>query len=351
MKIDTSAEAVARVLALATQGKPVQFNPQFCEEAKGAKAHDWDTSHDLSVIRADGSRYKIGHFRHADDALFDQLARELVPALSRDLEAMRAEREEAIKILEGVAIPLAAGFPDEGDTLVRRAKRVADGLEIHRQGTIDLIDRMSDRSKVAELERNAAIARAEQAEADADSWKTRADLSQAAIAAKNAQILDLIEALRRRTDGEICGCGVDNPTDVCLSHYDVIEAVVRNRVQAAIATAMMGAAEHLYQLMMDNSDEALQAQIDCLLADMTLDGNPNLAAYFRDKLIASIPTDATAALEERDKQVRDEVLESAAVIAAKEGVYPELNVWNDGPDWYQHGKRIAAAIRAMKGGA
>jgi hypothetical protein len=102
MTIDTSADAVAKVLALATQGKPVQFNPQFCEEAKGAKAHDWDTSHDLSVIRADGSRYKIGHFRHADDALFDQLARELVPALSRDLEAMRAEREEAIAALEAV---------------------------------------------------------------------------------------------------------------------------------------------------------------------------------------------------------------------------------------------------------
>lgn len=183
MTIDTSAEAVARVLALATQGKPVQFNPQFCEEAKGAKAHDWDTSHDLSVIRADGSRYKIGHFRHADDALFDQLARELVPALSRDLEAMRAEREEAIKILEGVAIPLAAGFPDEGDTLVRRAKRVADGLEIHSQGTIDLIDRMSDRSKVAELERNAAIARAEQAEARVVELEAeRAEIGKASVA-------------------------------------------------------------------------------------------------------------------------------------------------------------------------
>ncbi len=122
------------------------------------------------------------------------------------------------------------------------------------------------------------------------------DELQAAIAAKNAQIIDLIEALRKRSNGELCGCGVDNPTDVCLSHYDVIEAVVRNRVQAAIAAAMMGAAEHLYQLMMDNSDEALQAQIDCLLADMTLDGNPNLAAYFRDKLIASIPTDAATTL-------------------------------------------------------
>lgn len=73
-------------------------------------------------------------------------------------------------------------------------------------------------------------------------------------------------------------------------------ADVEAYTQSAIAAAMRGAAEHLYQLMMDNSDEALQAQIDCLLADMTLDGSPNLAAYFRDKLIASIPTDAATTL-------------------------------------------------------
>jgi len=96
-----------------------------------------------------------------------------------------------------------------------------------------------------------------------------------------------------------------------------IEAVVRNRVQAAIAAAMMGAAEHLYQLMMDNSDEALQAQIDCLLADMTLEGNPNLAAYYRDKLIASIPSNATTALE------------AALMGAYKEG-------WSDGAANYHH---------------
>ena len=122
--IDTSAEAVAKVLSLATQGKPVQFNPQFCEEAKGTKAQDWDTSHDLSVIRADGSRYKIGHFRHADDALFDQLARELVPALSRDLEQARQDIAD-----------------------LRQAVRYAN-----------------DHADQAKSERDAAIARAEQAE-------------------------------------------------------------------------------------------------------------------------------------------------------------------------------------------
>lgn len=41
--------------------------------------------------------------------------------------------------------------------------------------------------------------------------------------------------------------------------------------------------------------------------------------------------------------------ERCATIAEREGVYPELNVYAGGPEWYRHGKRIAAAIR--KGGA
>jgi hypothetical protein len=146
-----------------------------------------------------------------------------------------------------------------------------------------------------------AIARAEQAEADADSWKTRADLSQAAIAGKNAQILDLIEALRRRTDGEICGCGVDNPTDVCLSHYDVIEAVVRNRVQVAIAAAMMGAYKEGW------SDGAANCHHD---RNETPDDGWLISDTYK-----SIPADAAAALEAVKAQVRDDTVRSAAIAA------------------------------------
>jgi hypothetical protein len=40
-------------------------------------------------------------------------------------------------------------------------------------------------------------------------------------------------------------------------------------------------------------------------------------------------------------------LEEAARVAEREGVYPELNVYNGGPEWYRHGRDIAAAIRAM----
>ena len=38
--------------------------------------------------------------------------------------------------------------------------------------------------------------------------------------------------------------------------------------------------------------------------------------------------------------------EACAKVCETHGVYPELNVWNGGPDWYKHGKDCAAAIRA-----
>ena len=38
--------------------------------------------------------------------------------------------------------------------------------------------------------------------------------------------------------------------------------------------------------------------------------------------------------------------EEAAKIAETAGVYPELNIFGGGPEWYRHGKRIAAAIRS-----
>jgi len=38
--------------------------------------------------------------------------------------------------------------------------------------------------------------------------------------------------------------------------------------------------------------------------------------------------------------------EACAKVAEALGVHPTLNVYNGGPDWYKHGKEIAAAIRA-----
>ena len=38
--------------------------------------------------------------------------------------------------------------------------------------------------------------------------------------------------------------------------------------------------------------------------------------------------------------------EACAKVSETLGVHPALNVYNGGPEWYKHGKEIAAAIRA-----
>ena len=38
----------------------------------------------------------------------------------------------------------------------------------------------------------------------------------------------------------------------------------------------------------------------------------------------------------------------AVEVAKTKGVYPELNVWNGGPEWYRHGQEIASAIAALE---
>ena len=44
--------------------------------------------------------------------------------------------------------------------------------------------------------------------------------------------------------------------------------------------------------------------------------------------------------------VRADEREACAKLCESMGVYPELNVWNGGPDWYKRQKECAAAIRA-----
>lgn len=96
---DISKEAVDRMLDGVTAGRAVQFHPTYCPEAKDAPVHEWDTSHQVSVIRSDGSRYRIAEFRHASDAAFYCAARELVPALSARLAEVERERDDLRKCL------------------------------------------------------------------------------------------------------------------------------------------------------------------------------------------------------------------------------------------------------------
>ena len=80
----------------ATEGRWVQFHPRYCPEAKGTPFSDWDSSHDMSAIRADdGTRYKLATFRHASDAFFAQEARRLLPAMR---DALRAAVAPAVRV-------------------------------------------------------------------------------------------------------------------------------------------------------------------------------------------------------------------------------------------------------------
>ena len=110
--------AAARALVdAATQGRAVQFHPHYCPEAKGAKVEDWDTSHDLSVIRDDGSRYKIGSFRHAADAMFDQWCRHKVPAILDALAAAEARAADLTAKLEAVTDAIDGIYVYANDTM------------------------------------------------------------------------------------------------------------------------------------------------------------------------------------------------------------------------------------------
>jgi hypothetical protein len=86
----TPAEAQA-MLDAATPGKRVQFHGSYCKEAVGTPFTDWDTSHEVSVIRVDGSRLKLAQYKHAGDAALSQAA----PDLARAFIAATARAEAA----------------------------------------------------------------------------------------------------------------------------------------------------------------------------------------------------------------------------------------------------------------
>ena len=58
------------------------------------------------------------------------------------------------------------------------------------------------------------------------------------------------------------------------------------------------------------------------------------------------PTDYQNKLKAFEALVRADEREACAKKAETLGVHPALNVFAGGPDWYKHGKEIAAAIRA-----
>lgn len=83
-------EELAKLAAAATPGRRVQFHPSYCPEAEGTPFSEWDSIHDMSVILPDGTRYKLAHYRHADDAALSQAAHDMATLIARQDEALKA---------------------------------------------------------------------------------------------------------------------------------------------------------------------------------------------------------------------------------------------------------------------
>lgn len=94
--VDTIKNAIETVLSKMTPGRAVKFHPNCCDEAVGADVSEWDTSHDVSVILKDGRRYRVATFKHAVDAWFYQQARDIVPAILAEREALKQRLELAL---------------------------------------------------------------------------------------------------------------------------------------------------------------------------------------------------------------------------------------------------------------
>jgi hypothetical protein len=118
-------------------------------------------------------------------------------------------------------------------------------------------------------------------------------------------------------------------------------------VQALLAVKLEDAAGVLVRVVDALSLSAKQA--DAVGHDTSADMD-RFAAQMVEGCLAPIRAlttpDMAQALADRDARIRREERERAAMVAENEGVHPLLNVFNGGPDWYRHGKRIAAAIRA-----
>ena len=170
-------EAVKALLDGATPGRRVQFHGSYCPEAVGTPFTDWDTSHDVSVIRPDGSRYRLAHYKHASDAYLSQMA----PDLARALLDARAELAQA-RAAQAATIERAAEMAAEiHSSLAAAIHSLADPSGVEALAALRAErDRMNQWRETAIVERDIyseerddALARLAAAEAEAQKREAR----------------------------------------------------------------------------------------------------------------------------------------------------------------------------------
>ena len=164
---DLTDEAVKALLDGATPGRRVQFHGSYCPEAVGTPFTDWDTSHDMSVIRPDGSRYRLAHYKHASDAYLSQMAPDLARALlDARAELARVKTDAAVAVAE--AIRRAAENKEQLDIWaqeileglsfadVLKITSYDDKIEAHNmvgRGLVDVILNLAPADALAEVQR------------------------------------------------------------------------------------------------------------------------------------------------------------------------------------------------------
>jgi hypothetical protein len=94
---DMTPEKAQALLDGATSGRRVQFHGSYCKEAEGTPFTDWDTSHEMSVIRTDGTRYRLAHYKHASDAYLSQMAPDLARAYIAQAAKLAEARDKALE--------------------------------------------------------------------------------------------------------------------------------------------------------------------------------------------------------------------------------------------------------------
>ena len=212
---DLTDDKVRALLDGATPGRRVQFHGSYCPEAVGTPFTDWDTSHDVSVIRPDGSRYRLAHYKHASDAYLSQMA----PDLARALLDARAE--------------LAATQTQVGDWIVRadEANVKVEKLEA------ELARVKTDAQAAVARAYEAAAERLDLAEHDAEERDWRSGANAFAALAKGLRALAPADGLA------------------------AVEALrVEARENAMQALASMGQAHEAYEAQLEAEAELAAAQ-------------------------------------------------------------------------------------------
>lgn len=129
---DLTREQIEVLLDSATPGRRVQFHGSYCKEAEGTPFTEWDSSHEMSVIRPDGSRYRLAHYKHAMDAYLSQMAPDLARQLLATMDALAEAQAAQAGVVEKIRDHTNKAFVHVYDTAGR--------MLINKHTIIDCLD-------------------------------------------------------------------------------------------------------------------------------------------------------------------------------------------------------------------